>query len=223
MTTESCREWRGALASAALGRLEDAEAIALQAHLDGCAACRAELAALTSVARALPRADIERVADVPGEPPSRLEEQVVGRIAAIRADRGRRRWRALVAVAAVVAAGAGIGAVIARTNDGDRPAPAATIDFPFGGEASGHAELDARAEGTQVRLVASGLDDGDWYWLWLTGDDGGRVTAGTFRGTGGDVEVTMTAAIPLEDARRIWVTDGDDAVVLDATVSRDAT
>ena len=41
MTADACREWRGALAAAALGRIDPAEAIALQAHLDGCAACRA--------------------------------------------------------------------------------------------------------------------------------------------------------------------------------------
>ena len=54
------------------------------------------------------------------------------------------------------------------------------------------------------------------YWLWLTGDDGNRVAAGTFRGQPQDVQVTLTSALPLRDTRRIWVTDEDDAVVLDA-------
>ena len=40
--------------------------------------------------------------------------------------------------------------------------------------------------------MADGLDKGDWYWLWLTGDDGNRVPAGTFRGTGDTVQVTLT-------------------------------
>ena len=74
----------------------------------------------------------------------------------------------------------------------------------------------ARDAGTEIALEADGLDAGDWYWLWLTDADGDRVGAGTFQGTGGDIDVTLTAALGLEDARRIWVTDGDDEVVLDA-------
>jgi hypothetical protein len=88
---------------------------------------------------------------------------------------------------------------------------------PDGVEAS--AVVHARDFGTEIELDVSGLDAGRWYWLWLTGDDGERVTAGTFRGTGGDVDVSMSAAIPLRDARRVWVTDDGDAIVLDATLS----
>ncbi|MGH8978523.1 MAG: hypothetical protein ACRDV7_10650, partial [Acidimicrobiia bacterium] len=100
----------------------------------------------------------------------------------------------------------------------DHPAPTATVTFPATAEAEGRARLEAHDEGTEVRLLATGLDEGDWYWLWLTGGDGDRVPAGTFRGTAGDVDVTLTSALSLEDARRIWVTDGDDEVVLDARV-----
>ena len=67
--------------------------------------------------------------------------------------------------------------------------------------------------------MAHGLDKGDWYWLWLTGDDGNRVPAGSFRGTGGEVDVTLTSALPLDAARRIWVTNDSDKVVLDAKLS----
>ena len=51
--TDPCRDWRGALGAAALGRLDPAEEIGLRAHLDGCADCRAELRELTAVANAL--------------------------------------------------------------------------------------------------------------------------------------------------------------------------
>ena len=54
MTTDPCRDWRGALGAAALGNIDPAEEIALRAHLDGCAECRAELRELTAVAQALP-------------------------------------------------------------------------------------------------------------------------------------------------------------------------
>ena len=216
MTADACREWRGALAATALDRVDPAEAIALQAHLDGCASCRAELAELTVVGRALPRADLAHVIQDPGEPSPRLREQVVGRVASVRDQRRRRRLRRVLAVAAIVVVAFGFGAVLATK--GDDSSSATTIKFPTSAEASGTAALEAHSAGTQVHLNATGLDDGDWYWLWLTGADGKRVAAGTFRGTGDDVDVTLTSALPLDAARRIWVTDKDDSVVLDARI-----
>ncbi len=43
MTSDACREWRGALASHALGHIEPEEEIGLRAHLDGWEDCRAEM------------------------------------------------------------------------------------------------------------------------------------------------------------------------------------
>src|SRR5215831_2827330 len=78
--SESCREWRGDLAAAALGNIEPGAQIALQAHVDGCRACRAELG-----------------------------EQVLGRLSWERAnERHRRRRRFSVAIATAVAAVAAI-------------------------------------------------------------------------------------------------------------------
>ncbi len=65
-----------------------------------------------------------------------------------------------------------------------------------------------------MALDVDGLaHDGDVYWLWLSTADGQRVAAGTFSGDG---TVHMAAALPLGKAARIWVTDGNNAVVLDA-------
>ncbi|MDZ7732737.1 MAG: hypothetical protein U5R31_06105 [Acidimicrobiia bacterium] len=41
---------------------------------------------------------------------------------------------------------------------------------------------------------------------------------GTFRGTGDDEGIVLAAALPYEETRRVWVTDTDDTVVLDALV-----
>ena len=220
MTSDACREWRGAIAAEALGEIEPAEAIALQAHLDGCAVCRGELDDLAVVARALPLADPSRVREHPEPPPVRLAAQVVDRVAF---ERARARKRApkrlqMLAVAAVVVAALGIGGavVVAQRDDST---PATTVSFGPTSEASGgSAQLRAHASGTEVDLVADGLDKGDWYWLWLTGDDGNRVAAGTFRGTGDTVQVTLSSALPLDAARRIWVTNDSDKVVLDAHI-----
>ncbi len=83
----------------------------------------------------------------------------------------------------------------------DDDAPSGTsVTFPATAEATGSARLTARDTGTEIALEADGLDAGDWYWLWLTGADGDRVGAGTFQGTGGNIDVTLTAALGLEDA-----------------------
>lgn len=58
--SEACRQWRCALAAAALGQLGEAERTALGAHAEGCGPCRAELAQLGLLARALPAADPDR-------------------------------------------------------------------------------------------------------------------------------------------------------------------
>ena len=44
MTPDEHRTMRESLGDYAIGRLPDGEAAAVRAHLDGCAACRAELA-----------------------------------------------------------------------------------------------------------------------------------------------------------------------------------
>ena len=218
MTADPCREWRGALAAAALGRIDPAEEIALRAHLDGCAACRAELAELTEVARAL-AARRPRARD-------RRSGSNRRRSCASRLSIESRRC-------GIAATGAGCGAVSRWPRSSSwrsgsvRWSRRIAIDPVVGDDRRvsrrrprrpGAPTSRRRPAGTQVRLNATGLDDGDWYWLWLTGDDGERVAAGTFRGTGDDVDVTLTAALPLDVARRIWVTDKDDEIVLDARI-----
>ena len=62
------------------------------------------------------------------------------------------------------------------------------------------------------------MQPGHYYWLWVTGDDGHRIGAGTFNGTRRSTEMRLMAAVPLSEARRIWVTDDQRRVVLDAKV-----
>jgi hypothetical protein len=218
--SESCREWRGDLAAAALDGLDPDAHVALQAHLDGCAACRAELAELTAVAGALPAADTAHVTAVaPTDPPAHLGQDVLDRLAFARAGerrRGRRRF-AVIAGTALAAAAAIVGLLLIASSLGTTQEPERNVAFrtaPPGVEASAHLQ---RAEyGTEVTLDVSGLDDGGWYWLWLTGDDGKRIAAGTFRASGDHYTCEMTSALPLAQARRVWVTDEDNDVVLDA-------
>ncbi|HVJ95783.1 MAG TPA: zf-HC2 domain-containing protein, partial [Acidimicrobiia bacterium] len=88
--SDSCRDYRAALGAAVLGDTDPAEHVALQAHLDGCADCRAELRELTAVANALPLADPERL-ELRPEPARDLGARVLDRLAREREHKRARR------------------------------------------------------------------------------------------------------------------------------------
>src|SRR5436189_6130973 len=107
--SDACRDVRGALGAAALGRIEPYEELALRAHLDGCPDCRAELRELTAVARSLPLADFTRVTEGASEPSRELGQNVVDRIDRERAIARRRiRHRVFAGAATAVAIAAAI-------------------------------------------------------------------------------------------------------------------
>ena len=215
MTADPCRDMRPLIGVAALGGLEPAEELALHAHLEGCAVCRAELRDLTAVARALPAADPGLISDDVATPSHALADQVSHRIAFERARQRRTRaGRLLLAGAAALAAAAAIAGLLLVA--GGSSSGGTNVAFPTAHGVSGRATLRSQSAGTRVAFHVAGLHDGDAYWLWLTGEDGKRVAAGTFRGGADSMDLTMNAAIPLRDARRIWVTDAADDVVLDA-------
>src|SRR5262245_21259169 len=96
MTAERCREWRELLGAQALGQLPAGEWAGLEAHLEGCAECRAELDSLAGVARLMPLADPERFGSAPSPPPA-LGDRVLAAVASERRAGERvargRRWR----------------------------------------------------------------------------------------------------------------------------------
>jgi hypothetical protein len=196
-----------------MGRSDTAADTALDAHLDGCADCRAELEELRSTAAAVALADPERLHVRPAAPP--LADQIVARVAH-EAAAGRRRRAGRVLGGVAVAAAAIVAVVVTSSlasDDGDGR-DGNRIEFAGGDTAV----LTERAWGTEVTLEVEGFDDGEVYWLWLTDAGGDRVGAGTVRGTGGPLTAVFASAMPTDDARRIWVTDEDDAVVLDAQI-----
>jgi hypothetical protein len=218
---DPCRDLRGALGAAALGGIDPADDIALRAHLDGCAACRAELRELTLVARALDAVPIAALDVAPAEPSGALAGRILERLAHERgSQRSRRVRRTLVGAGALAGAAAAVIAVILVVGGSGRSEGTRVALHGVGvaRSATATATLRAKTAGTEVAMKVQGLDDGDYYWLWVTGENGHRIPAGTFRGSGRPLEMRLTAALPLSNARRIWVTDGEDRVVLDARV-----
>ena len=81
-----------------LGHLPPEERVGLEAHLDGCAECRAELAELGPVSGALAAADPTHLG-APPEPPAELADRVFARVRAARRSHRRRRWTVALAAA----------------------------------------------------------------------------------------------------------------------------
>ena len=185
-------------------------------HFDGCAECRAELRELTAVAQALSSVPVENVTGAAVEPSDALGAacSTGSRTNGTRCGRGANR-RVLASVGAFAAAAAAVIALVLVVGNGSS-SPDARPCIPGVDGASVQATLLAKPVGTEIHVKVEGLRPGKYYWMWLTGDDEHRVGAGTFRGSSDPVDVRFTAAIPLAEAKRIWVTDSKDRVVLDA-------
>jgi anti-sigma factor RsiW len=217
---DPCRDLRGALGAAALGGGDPAEDIALRAHLEGCPACRAELRELTLVAAALDTVPLSALDAAPAGPSSALAAQVIERVSRERdAMHSRRVRRAFVGAGAFASVAAAIVAVLLVVGPSGGDAGTRVVLPAVGPErATATATLRSTDAGTVVDMKVAGLHRGDYYWLWITDEQGHRLGAGTFQGTDHPVSKRFSAAMPLSEARRIWVTDDDNKVVLDAPV-----
>ena len=213
---DPCRDWRGAIGAAALGRMDPADEIGLRAHLEGCADCRAELRELTAVAGVLATVPVESVVGAPAQPSNALGSRVLERVARERNALRTRRVRKLVAASTAFASAAAavIALVLVFGGGGGSPGTRVVLLGAHGAKAG--ATLHSQPVGTEIDVKVSGLRPNHYYWLWLTGADEHRLAAGTFSGSDKPTELRLTAALPLEKARRIWVTDEHDKVVLDA-------
>ena len=122
---DACREWRGDIAGLALDRLRPDERARALAHVDSCADCRAELAVLEHLSRAMTHADATRLDDEPAPPPE-LRDRIMTRLnderAVVRRQSRKRMRRALAAVAAVVLLAVGVGVVL-HDGGGSDPVP----------------------------------------------------------------------------------------------------
>ena len=214
--TKACRDRRGSLAVAAMGRLDPAEQAALDAHVDQCDACRSELRELTAVARAFETADADRVRS--GERPlprPQLRREVLARVATERAARLRRRRLGLaVAAAALVIVASLLVGVVQRTDD--VPGEQVELDAARGvvTDARGSAVLEPQPWGTQIHLEVVGLEPGTEFEVWVLRLDDSRVSAGTFVAAAGPVmQVVAAAGLPPDQAQGVGLSAEADPVL----------
>lgn len=212
MNPESCRPWRERLGSLALGHLGPEEEAAVRAHVDGCTACRGELAELSQVAAVLPLADADRLDERP-MPPSDLGDRIVARVREERETirrQGRRRGTARTVAA--IAAAAAIVLVLVFAPRGSDAERVAFSDEPPGVVAE--AALTERPWGIEVALDVEGLPQGETYRVWLRRDDGEREPVGSFRGAGRPLHVVLAAAISRSATVGVGVSDADGETVM---------
>src|SRR5215204_3948420 len=203
---EEHHRYREQIGALLLGKLDEGERTAMQTHLNSCPICQAEVRELEPVVGALADASPDRIDEAPW-PPEDLKELTLAPILEemhrARRHRRRSRWSALAAAAIfVVAIGlAGFTWLL-------EPAVALVEPVPFsvapGMEVEGH--LIEHDSGTEIRLVVSGLRDGQTYRVTLVSEDGERVNSGTFIGIGDkQLRYTFNAALLRKDADRLEV------------------
>lgn len=238
MESSAHRELRELLGAYALGGLPEEARARLRAHLDGCGACRAELAEISPLAHALRGVEPEALSAMP-VPPADLGDRIIARIAeertlaeararrderhgAVRA-RSRGLMRAVVAAVLVVAALAG-GTVLGRATAPDQTAtpPAAPLPIEDMTLRAVDQSVDiesavvvAHTWGVEARFEASGLDAGEVYRAAFRAEDGRLLPAGEFMGVGdGALTCNMQAALLRDDTTGFVVTDDDGRAVL---------
>ncbi len=235
------RALRELLGAFLLGGLSAQESLGVQAHLDGCAACRAELADLADLVPALRAVDPDRLGDPVVSPTGDLGGRILRAASAERELLDRRRRAVLrrrtvlrslsaaAAAAAVLALGVGVGRQTVGTPVAlPQPSPSPTAVVPMEpvslrsdvpGVAVEQAILVPHTWGVEVRFVATGFLQGADYSAWVVDRTGGRTQAGTFVGVGAKaLKCNMQSALLRRDATEFLVLDTRGRTVLDATL-----
>lgn len=225
MTAEH-EELRRLLGGYLLGGLDDADTDRLDAHLLGCAECRAELDRLAAVPELLQSLRREQPVAAGSRPsPARIESLLARMRAEQARDRRRGMSRRLAAVAAaVLVVAAGIGVITAREQDpptGPPPVaasspPAVTAIFrPADGSGlAGQAVLTSKTWGVSVDLTVSKLAGHGPFVCRVRNADGEVEQAAIWGPTpSGNAKVTGASSIQLRNVSAVAVADRDGHVL----------
>lgn len=229
---------REMLGSYLLGHLDDSEADAVRAHLDGCPTCRQDLAEITPLRPLLDALDPEGFAGPP-VPPAGLGELILDTVAAERQDRdaarrraeaadelaarrARRRtgWVVAAGVALVLGVGGVLGGVVGRAT---APEPAAVPLEPITLEpvaadspvTVSDANLIDHTWGVELRMEAVGFGAGEVFRASFRTEEGAVVPAGEFVGTGADrVVCNLQSSVLRDDVVAVVIRAADGGRVL---------
>lgn len=192
-----CEDVRAALLA---GDIDAPEHMAVEAHLAGCRACRADQPLIDRLRAVLASPSLWE------EPSSDLGDRIVGSLQRRRESPDRIRVGRWVAAAAAVL-------VLAATGFGLMQLGSAAPDWTLDLAAveplpNAVAVVDGWATDTGTRMVVevTGIEkapEGHYYEIWLTAPSGRHVSAGTFTGPG---TVTAFAGVRRADFPRVWIT-----------------
>jgi predicted anti-sigma-YlaC factor YlaD len=197
-----------------LGALDADERALVEAHLDECATCRAELdelAALPSLLEQLSLADFDAEKPVASED---LFHRVATRVRAEHAGHevaDRRRYRRLVAVAAVVViAGSTVGGLVIARQGGHSGSGGPVVSAADVSRTGSHGsvrmrvELAAQTSGTSLQVDVAGLPEDEHCRLIAVARNGERDVAGRWNATyQGDAQQTGSTMIPLSQLSQL--------------------
>ncbi len=212
MKTDACRERRESLGAYALDQLPPDERAGLEAHLEGCPSCRAELEQLTALVRPMSLADPARFESAPALPAA-LGARVAASIVKERLSRRRRRMRFGFAFGGAAAALAAV-LVLLVLPGGEMVGPEQHVTFaqlPKGVKIS--AKLIPNAFGTEIHMYVKGVSSGTLCRVYLRSQGGTKLSAGTFRyrwGEGGypilssALDLSKTAAMEVRVGNRAY-------------------
>lgn len=214
MRAEGCREWRESLGAYALGQLPGEERAGLEAHLEGCPDCQAELASLESVARLLPLADPDRLGATPALP-SGLGDRVAAAVGGERRAATRRRFRLGLAFGGAAAATAAAVLAILFLPGGESEPPAQHLAFrSLPAKMKIGATLEPHSYGTEIHVYVKGVRSGALCRVFLRSRSGVSLPAGSFRYRWGEdstailssaLDLSRTAAIGVRVGRRTFL------------------
>jgi anti-sigma-K factor RskA len=215
MRTDEHRDWRHALGAYALGDLPADEQAAVEAHLAGCAECRAEAEALEGVARLLSLADPARFSQPAPQPPPELAERVAATIGAesrVRRTRRRRRGFGLALAGAAAATAAAVLAIVLLPGGGgdDGAGPVQVVEFASPGDGVEiTAALEPHAFGTEIHMYVTGVRSGTLCRVFLRDRGGRSFSAGSFRYRWGeDADAVLSSALDLSRTAAVGVHAG---------------
>ncbi len=223
MKTDDCRQWRESLGAYALGQLADEDRARVEAHLQGCPACKAESESLTAVAQLLPHADPAHFGPAP-QPPAELGRRIAATIGSEqKAKRRQRRLRFGFGLGGAAAAAATAVLAIFVLSGGGGGGPEQHVSFrslPEGVKIG--ATLVPQAFGTEIHMYVKGISSGTLCQVYMRGPDGKDISAGTFRYRwGGDSAAILSVALDLSRAQALIVHAGSRTFV--APLARQAT
>ncbi|QGK72192.1 anti-sigma factor [Allosaccharopolyspora coralli] len=207
------------LGAFALDQLDDHERTRVLAHLDSCTRCRAELDDIAPLAQPLRQVDPHTLTSTPAPPPG-LDDSIVHEIRSQQARTGqvRPRWVVPVVAAALTAIVALPLGYLAAPSPPDQPVEPVVVAIEDRDVEAG-AEVIPHTWGMEITLAASGFEADETYRVVVTSDDGRRVSAGEFIGTG-DQEMTcnLNSSVLREDAAGFEVRSEAGELVLTSSL-----